>query len=286
MSDDSPQKSPSAAAPDLMDGFMLNGIGGTNQWSTEIQSVLRETSGDAARPETRDVYLSHECRMERLPFSTGALGSGENIFQHEKPWEFVVYAAGDETRQLSTGDVTLAPDLGAGGVPEMMLPSYVDLTGKADSKAFCPERSIQPMSLDDALSRLRNNALKLRETFLHVSWRGGNAQYELFCPCRYINFPPSEQQENHYIQPISGYVLYPFDQNTHMLSYVACAMNAEGKRIIEFCCKRYLSIPGWMKMYGEDVKVKADALASLPVLVSQFDGMIKVEGDFNIYTYI
>ncbi|OHC73302.1 MAG: hypothetical protein A3G18_12145 [Rhodospirillales bacterium RIFCSPLOWO2_12_FULL_58_28] len=271
-------------APDLMGGFMLNGKGGGNLWSTEIQSALRETS-DAG---SHNAYLSHECRMENLPFSSGYLGGGETIFQRNKPWEFLLYVAGGKTRQLCVVDVELVPDhdIARQPVPDMLLPINIDLTGNVDSEPFCADRRIEYMPHETALSALRKNRLRIREVFLHVSWSAENAKFDLFCPCRYINFPPLEQTNDFYIQPISGYVLYPLCPDRYLPAYVACAVNADGKQIIEFCCKRYRSIHGWIKNYGGEMADKNEGLASLPVFVSQFDGMIKVDGVFKIYTYL
>ncbi|MHA1598000.1 MAG: hypothetical protein ACTSV1_04695, partial [Alphaproteobacteria bacterium] len=262
----------------------LNGKGGNNRWLTEVQCVLKR--GDDS---TATAWLSHECRAEGVPFAADFVDRGDTIFMRDKPWEFLVYRAGEETRQLTTAALTIVE---SNIVVDNMVPPMTDMTGGSDSEVHCPERAIREIAHDEALAALRAGSLSIRSTFMRISWAAGGDSgdsYDLYCPCRYINFPEVDGPDGAYIQPISGYVLYPVAEGLHMLAYVACATNLADDTIVEFCCRRYKNVFGWARseLGGESDELLKNLEGQLPIIASSFDGMFPIKnGEFSLFTYV
>ncbi|MBT3237886.1 MAG: hypothetical protein HOK06_09080 [Rhodospirillaceae bacterium] len=264
-------------APDLLSGHMLNGTGGNNRWMTEIQCVLKSRADSA-----NTAWLSHECRAEGVPFDDDSARGG-GIFLSDKPWEFLVYRSGDKTWQMTTADLSI---IDSDVAIEDMVPPTTDMTGASDSEVACAERAIREMTTDEALASLSDGSLSIRSTFMRIGWGGDDDGYDLYCPCRYINFPETGTP---YIQPISGYVLFPVAGGQHMLAYVAAANDGDNT-IVEFCCRRYRNIFAWAKSEIQDSEgtdaVLGNLEAQLPIIASTFDAMFKVDnGTLTLYTY-
>ena len=136
---------------------------------------------------------------------------------------------------------------------------------------------------------LRARRLQIRKTFMKLKWMQLGQGYTLYCPCRYINYPEPGAEWS-YVQPISGYVLFPIAGGVHMLAYVACAENADGETLMEFCCKRYRSVVGWINenhQLPESVQGFLETLdRELPVIASFLDGITRVENpSFQLFVY-
>jgi len=274
-------------APDLKDGFMVNGIGTANRWTTEIRSVVEErgTADGAA-------YLSQECRVENVPFMSADPDSGGPIFDGAKPWEFVVYLAGSKTCQISTADIEVVEQnlIGAGQtIDEMVVPSTLH-EAECLSEAVCSRREIREISYAEALTALQHDRLNLRDTFMKVSWSRLGKTYDLYCPCRYINYPDPERGESRYLQPISGYVLVPLKDDVYVLAYVAAATDFAGRTVVEFNFRRYRNAFMWLAARAEATEGSpggfGDLARQLPLLASCFDGILRPEDpDFMVYAY-
>ena len=273
-------------APDLINGIIVNGLSGENLWTTEVQSVLEENRDGTT--ETR--YLSHQCRRENVPFSDGYLGNTDSIFQTSECSEFLTFTHNGYFHQLPDID-TVAPAADVGGLTSdwdggAFFPNPVTWPNWT-SEVECGTVPIRPLAFDEALDGLIARTLPLRKLFLRVEWSDRDVRYRLHCPCRYVNFSNPKTTDRRYIQPISGYVLVPFE-GVLCRGFVACATNDSGATIVETL------IPRFHCPYGKLVKAVTGAESadivnqlrgSLPAVTRSFDVVSRVEGRFNLFVY-
>lgn len=78
----------------------------------------------------------------------------------------------------------------------------------------CDDVAVRILSFDAVLDELaapptgRNNRF-----FVRFSWRAGEFAYDLYAPCRYLNFRNFNRSSGlRYLQPITGYVLLEEDE--------------------------------------------------------------------------
>lgn len=261
-----------ATAPDLDRGYILNGD--ENRWVTDVQAVLRQ---EGAQEST--AYLSHECRAERVPFSETYLGGGDDIFQSQEPWEFLTYSQNGVLYQ------TIALGLGESenfaGQDHVLPP--VTPVGR-HTWPNVDERPIVEHAVDELLQRLQAGQVSVRDLFLRVSWQDASRRFTLYAPCRYLNFSNPEKQQSRYIQPISGYVLYPHENygDYFIPAYVAAAMHADGRGLTEFCLRNYRHIPSYFaeRLNGVDPALLPGAYMPADDLI------IRVEAECSVYSYL
>ncbi len=269
----------SEVAPDLDSGSLLNGIGTANVWTTEIQCALLDESRGTW------TYLAQECRAENVPFSKEAEAASDGIFQRGRSLEFLILKSDNLTHQLSSSEYLLVDGLDGG---RTAYPAAIDLTGQCDTVVRCAPRAITPLEIVDAMEGLRDGELDVRSTFLKVRWENEGGPFQLFCPCRYVNLPASSEAETPYVQPISGYVLYP-DGNRHIVGYVACALSPGNDAIIEFCCRTYSNV--FSRLAAVDylpspMRPILDNLSNiLPMGISTMDSVVTVDGTASLYRY-
>ena len=267
-------------APDLENGFITNGR--ENLWSTEIQCCLKIDRPDGS---SSLAALSHECRMERLPFSSTYLGGGEDIFQRDRPWEFLTYTLDGTLYQ--TGSPTLLTRIPSDYLPDSPPPAFALPDHR--SELHCPDREIDLLDFHAAREELLGRNLPLRKLFLRVQWQDGNGiAFTLHTPCRYVNFDNPEEQECAYIQPISGSILYPGPRGL-IAGYVACALR-EDKQIIEFALRSYRDSVEWRIRADRPDTQRAEAMrttaAAMPSYFLGVDHMTRVEGQACLYRYL
>ena len=273
-------------APDLKRGFIVNGMTAKNAWSTEIQCVLTEIRDGKAH----DLYLSHQCRREDVPFSSGRLGGKERIFQLARSEEFLTFTRDGAFYQLTDLD-SVVPASKVDGIPANWDGgSHLSLVVNSPdwhSEVVCERTPIRVLSFDEALTGLVEKRVPMRDLFLRVSWSYKSMDFQLHCPCRYINFSNPLYETNRYLQPISGYVLVPI-AGTYSRGYVACARDGDGTILIELLTPRYHSPYADLAAAAggaEITEIMKNLNKVLPAVSRSFDVVRKVAGCFDLFVY-
>ena len=272
--------------PDLVNGFISNGVETGNTWSTEIQCVLVESQDGVEKV----FYLAHECRRENVPFSSGYLGDTDRIFQTETCEEFLTYSLDDRFYQFTDLDsVGLASEIP--GVPSGWdgsdLIAQVESRPVWTSEIVCKTVPAHFLTFAEILESLVHRKIPIRNLFQMVRWSEGQAEYSLYCPCRYVNFSNPKQENRRYVQPISGYVLVPF-AGSFARGYVAGAINDEGHSRIEFVVPRYTSLFSKIsaRLNNPEIQGILNRLHSiLPVVARSFDRTKTVDGELRFFVY-
>lgn len=290
------------SAPDLENGVIVNQSEGDNQWTTEIQCVLR--TGDIP---PRLVYLSHECRAEFVPLSSNHPGPGRFLFQQDRPWEFLTYSEDGRFFQTNTASLAMMNPEGMRDVqtktPRLSIrnqgntnPDVIDevpLTRaipspEERSEVICPERPVAFLGIDEVGDRLRQRTLPVRKLFMEVRWTEADVGHTLYCPCRYVNFSAPDASGPAFLQPISGPVLFT-ERGLILVAYVACAIDANGHTIAEFCIRRIRNVFSWAVQSVEfnpaDLDVLRTLALRLPVATTVYDGVVPVEATVRFYRY-
>jgi len=265
------------SVPDLQNGYLLNGT--ENLWVAEIQCVLQLRGHN-----DKNIYLSQECRMERLPLSTTYLGGGTDIFQVNQPSEFLSYKDGNDFFQIAQDEIICFHPSGSGdGTPP---PSQ--LYPECESRAYCDDRPFVAHTIETLHDGLLNGFLKVRDLFLYITWKTDQTEYRLFTPCRYINFSNPDFQDLTYVQPISGTVLFPLGDR-YIPASIACAMDNNGVQLIEFCSQAFRDVGEWhIKKKGFEAEEAAIIRNFQNIMPSYFlarDHITKIDGTARIFSY-
>jgi len=205
-------------APDLQHGFLRLGSE-ENYWQTPIECLLTRRKGS---DEKEIACLSHECRAESV---------SDNIFGSHGNYEFVIIHGWDETVSARSG----IQNFGFNPIDNFRRqpPETNYVRGPKSSKAFYKEREITPLSLDEALTFLhKRNEETTMSLFMKVEYEKDDYTYELFAPCKYINYSAPGRKPG-YIQPIVGYVLFD-DGDKFLMSYVAAHIRENVTQTVEF----------------------------------------------------
>jgi len=271
------------SAPDLKSGFIRNESDG-NSWTTEIQSVLKCGGGASA-----EVYhLSHECRFENVPFSKGYLGGKGEVFQKDKPFEFLTCSRDGKFHQLVVMDFMYKNELfgdftGADVfcVNHLSPPSGV-------SHVECPDRPVTYYGHEAVFELLDGNTMSARDLFVEVSWtQEDGIDYLLYAPSRYINFGTAEGG-GHFIQPIIGQILYRDRHGAFFPAYVGAASDGEDW-IVEFMTPQFRNAYAMiLNNYGSQElleKLKPVFMDQIPLAVRTMDRVLPVVGRFRVFSY-
>ncbi|ABM76803.1 hypothetical protein [Prochlorococcus marinus] len=235
--------------PDLLDGYVVNGLDSPNSWITSIQSVL--ISGDDC------YYLSQECRSENIHY----LGERDPGIFCSIPNQSVLF----QVEFLSVSHAGLFyhfPQLKAEtflqsnelvhdairengvffGERKLFLP-MVSKSGWT-SQAFCEQREVRILAFDEVYEMCTNRCLRINEIFLKFEYLEPteNKHVALYSSMRYINFS-NLSVENKYLQGINGSVLLKIE-GTLVHAYMAAAFNSEGDSHIEFIVPTFDYAPG------------------------------------------
>ncbi|WP_156486156.1 hypothetical protein [Prochlorococcus sp. MIT 1306] len=236
-------------APDLLDGYVVNGLDSQNCWITSIQSVL--TSGDDC------YYLSQECRSENIHYlEERDPGIFCNILNQavisEYEWLTVSHAGLFYNFPQLTEDTFLQNNKQVHdfireygvffGERKLFLP-VVSKTGWT-SQAFCEQRQVRILAFDEVYEMCTNRCLRINKIFLKFEYLEPteNEHVALYSSMRYINFS-NLSVENKYLQGINGSVLFKI-QGTLVHAYMAAAFNSEGDSHIEFIVPTFDYAPG------------------------------------------
>lgn len=272
-------------APDLENGSIIHGERSANAWVTEIQAVLVEHRGE----QLRKLYLAHECRKERLPFSDGPLGGGSDIFMRHKPYDFLTFTSGERFWELYLVDTLVAQksfvDLDILQIED----SLFLLPGSRQgwhARPRCPEVPVTVHGWPEVRRGLETGGMPPRRLFCRFRWDEDGVARTLYFPARYVNFATGTAADA-YLQPISGYVLVPF-RDSYQAAYLACAITEHGRSVTEFLIPRYVDASSQLaRRYGLDGTAPPfDKLRQvMPAYVRVFDWVRKVTGELTFFSY-
>ena len=271
-------------APDLDDGFVVLGSSSPNSWSTEIRCAVREHRPDGSRLH----YLSKECRSEDIAIRDGSAAG--RIFQSERSWEFLMAIVDGQPMQMTNSDVTIIPiDTEAEHRVSDCVIKPMAMAEDFTVEVHCPLRETTRLTFSEVLEGLRERILPIRKLFMKIAVRSDGASFEIFCPCRYVNFGNGDTDAGDYVQPISGYVMAPPADGTAQIGYIACAVAGDGSSVIEFCGKRYRNIFEWVarSLAAENGNPETALRLSdnLPIFATVFDRIQKWDGTCEFFTY-
>jgi len=275
-------------APDLKDGYIVNGVRQKNTWITEIQCVLVERRNGMGK----NYYLSQECRKENLPFSSGYLGGVDCIFQTDSCHEFLTYTSEGRFYELinyeSVFPTVMREHYGVVDMGDSFLLKEVTKEGWC-SEVLCSERKIEVLAFSDALKVLTARNVPIRKLFLRVTWEEDGREYRLYAPCRYVNYSNPGYEKREYIQPISGYVLAPVSHGVYNRGYIACATSPGKDNIVEFVSTKFEDpllrlIKSGGVTNGGSILEQLSSL--LNVSAPYFDFVKKMKAEFDLYVYL
>ncbi len=231
-------------APDLLNGYIINGAPESNNWLTSIQSVLNIYNNKDLADSS--YYLSHECRSEKIHY-----------LKESEPGGIFVDLVGktlSSTREwlsyTHAGRFYVLPRICGGGVPDsdiqQAIKTYADVGINGSiivpahtkdnwlSKVNCIDAKIKELSFDHVLSLCHSGEINFNNLFTKTTFayqQNPALQYTIFTRVQYLNFS-SKLSDNPYLQPIHGYVLMPILDKL-IDGYLAMAVNSENKQHVE-----------------------------------------------------
>ncbi|MGB0683116.1 MAG: hypothetical protein ACPGOV_10430 [Magnetovibrionaceae bacterium] len=270
--------------PDLEGGWVINSGDQNNRWATEIQAVL--WPGD----ETSDPFvLSHECRKERVPFNEEEPGS-DALFMTNSPHEFLTVSHRGEFLQIPHIDTVFSvramkdlPTL-ASPMGRVLLPARFP---NSPSEVHLPERGVDFLD-PESLLRTAANGVPVRKLFFLFEGETVGQSCRLIAPVHYLNFPGTEAC-GHYLQPISGTIIGPY-QNKILPGYFAAAIDCEGgSSKIEFLFAQYVDTWNAMSLSAGLPATVLEQLATVrqhfPTFVRIYNLMQPATGTVRIFRY-
>ena len=211
------------AVPDIKNGFIVNGYESANRWQTSIESCLIKVEDG----EESTAYLSTQCRAEYVS-PQGIFSPSYYEYALAHTWHGpIVMRSGPAIYRLFQGKAS-----------ESRRYAAVNM----EREICAPKVLAQTIEFDDLLDKLQSDN-NHRDNFIYmqVEWIIGDVSYKLICPCRYTNFPHPKQNDERYIQPISGNVLVE-NENRFYLAYVSTHVRANGAERTELILKDRVSL--------------------------------------------
>jgi hypothetical protein len=260
---------------------MINHHAFWNRWQTHVVSALRRTS----RTGQEDwAYLSNEVRAEAILDEEG------RIFNGTEPYEFCVLQSWLGTFILRSGSCLY----GFNPLRNYRLCNRFKVRGNSSfyvkcdyaSLVVCPQVEVVPIGFQEALSFLQEeDREKHNRIYMRIAWQDGDWKYDLYTPCKYLNFPNPSEIGRRYIQPQAGYVLY-FDENRFYISYVAADLTDGMTRRVEFRVRdlcSYLSLKKRRSILRRLVSLADNLILRHFMLTEEFHKIVRVEGQCSLY---
>ena len=274
-------------APDLLNGYMVNNFEGENRWQTYVECALRKTDSDGRVAWS---YLSSECRAEDIY-------SLHNRIFFPNNYEFCLAQTWSGTYAIRNGSYLYglnptknrrARKRGWHGEQPGRLELFT-----YPSQVFCPQIEVRPLEFDQALSFLQSAEIKKdNHLYMRIDWLapdGSGNRYSLFIPARYLNFPNPESEKAAYIQPQSGYALYPEDDGGFCLGYISVDLVPDGTRRLEFGLRKPVSFLSTKKRRSwlyRPLSILDAILAKDVLLTDEFNHIVTLEGHCVLYRYL
>ncbi len=260
-------------APDILGGFMVHGTDQDNTWQTHVEAALFRTDPDGTR---RRALLASDCRAEHVgpPRIFGKRLSEVAVLDCWTGRYMLRAGAGLYPTGRWRTDDTDPLHCGAGPA----------------GWVHCPEVATEQLPFDAVLAELaappqgRDNHLYMR-----LAWRQGDHGYELFAPCRYLNYRnPDRPGGRRYLQPITGYV--PLEAGDRFFVGYAAAYVEEGKVVrAELAFRRRMSY--FATKAGIAGRLSMAAMAVLDRLIGgffsldEFGAFTAIEASCDFYRY-
>lgn len=261
-------------APDIPNGYVVNGVEANNSWSTRIQCVLVNE-----KDASQTAYLSQECRFENVPFMAENSSSVPDIIKTQSPYRFLTYTQNGLFHQFPDSDTPCRfshPTIDLGGrflIPAISGPDWT-------SQAYCAQKEIEPIGLAELLEGLNDRTIAAGHIHVRIALDDGLVMY---FPAGYINFSNRGIEPAKYIQSISGDVLFPVE-DTLACGYIVCAMALDGRMKIEFVTKTYTELQNSVFAQTEYELLKKVSELS-PMYIGVMNYVVDVDGDVQFFRY-
>ena len=263
-------------APDLDNGFIVNGVGNNNSWVTSIQSVMKIK-------ENRDekvYYLSQECRNEKVVFLEEEESSSifSPFLNNSSVGKFLTFSVGDKFYSLVGPDESLVRRY-----THLIRECRIPVPSTNDdwrSSVRCEERAAYKVPDHEILESCQNESLNINKIYFRMktcqeAQSAEEEQAVIYAPVRYLNFSnnPASGQDSKYLQLISGDCLFPLvSKDFPSFGYIAAAKSiSENKQLIEVLFTLYKEIE------NADLEISKASLRYL--------GMHKRNGFIDFYRY-
>ena len=172
--------------PDLEKGFMINGYQEFNRWQTPILSVLKRT----IKEKNQWAYLSQEVRAEVI---------GEDMITgHPNFYEFRVIDTWEGAYIMRSGSCMY-------GLNPFKNNVLLKSIAKKDKRAYepintrsyvhCPFTNAEIVSVQETIEMLNSNETERPNLYMDIEWTVDEVKYNLYSPCKYINFPNFEKEK-------------------------------------------------------------------------------------------
>ena len=257
-------------APDLENGFIINGYDIPNRWRTNVECVLER------RGEGRDrqfSYLSNECRAESV---SGTIFDG-------RLYESCVLTTWDGIFNLRHGSYTHGFNPAKNATRRMPESPYED--SGLTTFVRCAERPVHLLSFEEAFAFFCDGPSN--NIYMRVDYELGGFEYSLYAPCRYTNYPNVDLISERYLQPISGYVIVELDDRFYM-AYVAAHVKEDVTEATEFICRDRLSFVQTKPKTGSVFwlfSLLDKVLLKRVFVTDEFHRVLRVDGDCTFFTY-
>lgn len=216
--------------PDIQDGFMVLNHDRKNRWTTPIECLLvRKKDGEN---ESRS-YLGHECRAELV---------GEDPFSHPGGnYEHVSLCTWAGNYYIRSGFYSLGFKLSRKHSRKYSKETYQKID--FDFRVSCTDREVHYLPFEDLISLLQKDFIGgYRKIYMEITFQQSGFIYKVYTLCRYINFPNPEKEKvrnqkrhkyenENYLQPISGYVLYEDNDHFYVAYVVAFVLDGVAKSV-------------------------------------------------------
>lgn len=253
---------------DIKNGFMRIAAESPHPWQTNIEAYL------VSRCDGREDYafLASDCRAEdlaeqgplfNLPLAEVAVVSswrGNFMFRAgagiHHPWRLAA------SRKIHCTDFEF------------------------DVQVHAPETAVREVPFQELLADM-NRGPRDNNYFMKVSFALDGRDYDIVCPCRYINYSHDQLTAKRYIQPISGYVLAEYG-GQFKISYVVTYADDAGTRNTELIFRVARPAIDLKQGFGGwSVRLLsrlAKPLAGL-MMVDEFADMVKVDAKTVFFRY-
>ena len=258
--------------PDIKNGFVINNISGANRFQTFIESCLIKDENGIEKI----AYLSSSCRAESV--------FPNQIFSSKLADIAIVYGW-DQVIMMRSGAGLYHPFRRKRAEGKHRTVGY-------EGNVYAPKTEVKFISFKE-LYKLLCSAPKQRDNFIYmlISWKSDQkTQYSIICPCRYINFPNPNIDEDteKYIQPISGKVLVEYGQKYYK-AYVASHLTETGTVRTELCLEDCISYFDTKKGVSNKA-LKIMKLLTLPLsyflVTDEYCKVLSIKAECRFFLYL
>lgn len=256
--------------PDLMHGSITIGLNSDsgNAWKTYIEAALIADDEKA--------FLATNCRAEHVREKGDLIGRRFS--------EVSVISTSNKDWIIRSGTGIWHPFRRR--ISEKL--HYGEIFG--GTNVYCPEVDVRTLTFEELYEDV-SNADRDNNIYMRVTYIYDGRNFEIFCPCRYINYANSPRQtaeKKKYVQPISGYVLFKHNQRYHQ-AYIVAYVDNNGTRN----CEVVLRVPEYImnlkrKVGGVSISILNKIFGPFRnmLLTDEFSYIIKLDAEVSFFRYL